>query len=71
MYVQNVYNAQNVSLLIFLHAFDNVMEKEPSAKFYGVFDYFSRTYEVRKFEKIKRSPRHPRKYINTLTTDFI
>ena len=47
------------------------MEKEPSAKFYGVFDYFSRTYEVRKFEKIKLSPRHPRKYINTLTTDFI
>ena len=39
--------------MIFLHAFDNVMEKEPSAKFYGVFDYFSRTYEVRKFEKIK------------------
>ena len=25
------------------------MEKEPSAKFYGIFDHFSRTYEVTKF----------------------
>ena len=29
------------------------MEKKPSAKFYGVFEHFSRTYEVRKFEIIK------------------
>ena len=25
------------------------MEKESSAKFYGIFDHFSRTYEVTKF----------------------
>ena len=29
------------------------MEEKPSAKFYGVFEHFSRTYEVRKFEIIK------------------
>ena len=35
--------------LVSLHIFVNYMENEPSIKFCGVFDHFSRTYEVRWF----------------------
>ena len=29
------------------------MKKEPSTKFYGIFDYFWQTYEITKFWTIK------------------
>ena len=45
---------QNISPLVFF-AFlvASFMEKKTPIKFYGVFDHFSRTYEVAKFRMIK------------------
>ena len=37
----------------FLHIFVQSMKKEPSAKSYGIFDYFSQTYETTKSWMIK------------------
>ena len=36
-----------------LHIFVNFMKKEPSTKFYFIFEYFSRTYEIIIFWKSK------------------
>ena len=41
-------NVQNISVLVFFAFFVSFMEKKPT-KFYGVFNHFSRTYEVKKF----------------------
>ena len=50
-------NAQNISPLVFfaffVSFFVRFMEKKPPIKFYGVFDHFSRTYEVAKFWMIE------------------
>ena len=42
-------NVQNISLLVVFSYFVSFMEKKSRIKFYGVFDHFSRTYEVAKF----------------------
>ena len=42
-------NVQNISPLVFFAFFVSFMEKKPPIKFYGVFDHFSRAYEVAKF----------------------
>ena len=46
-------NAQNISPLVFfvffVSFFVRFLEKKPPIKFYGVFEHFSRTYEVAKF----------------------
>ena len=36
-----------------LYIFVNFMKKEPSTKIYGVFDHFSRVFEIKKFWIIK------------------
>ena len=50
-------NAQNISPLVFfvffVSFFVRFLEKKPPIKFYGVFDHFSRTYEVAKFWMIE------------------
>ena len=42
-------NVQNISPLVFFAFFVSFMEKKPPIKFYGVFDHFSRAYQVAKF----------------------
>ena len=42
-------NVQHISPLVFFAFFVSFMEKKPPIKFYGVFDHFSRAYEVAKF----------------------
>ena len=47
--VIHVSTKQHLSHLVFPTTFVNFMEKEPTTKFYCVFDYFSWTYDVKKF----------------------
>ena len=42
-------NIHNISPLVSLHVFVNFIEKEPSIKFYGIFDHFSWSCEATKF----------------------
>ena len=42
-------NVQNISPLLLLHFFFCLTEEKHPLKFYGVFDNFSRSYEVAKF----------------------
>ena len=42
-------NVQNMSRPAFFAFFVSFMEKKPPIKFDGVFDHFSRTYEITRF----------------------
>ena len=43
------FSVSDVIALVFFAFFFFLMEKKPPVKFYGVFDHFSRIYEVSKF----------------------
>ena len=39
-----------MSFLFSWRIFDNFMKKEPSTKFYGIFDYFQKLMKMQNFE---------------------
>lgn len=46
-------NIHNISTLVFFNIFIIFLEKEPSAKFDGIFDLSSRIYKAKKFYMIR------------------